>query len=76
SALRARDASWQQQDQASGFLNNQAGQIAAFWRCPCPTGKARHTTKHRQPAKPAAHPLKPGFIPNILQKTTEPLERA
>ncbi|MFJ4547297.1 hypothetical protein ACIP1X_27365, partial [Pseudomonas sp. NPDC088885] len=66
SALRAQDASWQQQDQASGFLNNQAGQIAAFWRCPCPTGKARHVTKHRQPDLCAPAPLKPGLLPNLL----------
>ncbi|MFJ2486491.1 hypothetical protein, partial [Pseudomonas sp. NPDC087639] len=56
----------QQQDQASGFLNNQAGQIAAFWRCPCPTGKARHVTKHRQPAAHVPPPMKSGLSPNLL----------
>jgi hypothetical protein len=39
---------------------HQAGQIAAFWRRPYPTGKARHKTKHRQPSLPGAGAVKPG----------------
>ncbi|CAI8968754.1 hypothetical protein EMIT0P258_70229 [Pseudomonas sp. IT-P258] len=59
-----------------GLPYNQAGQMAAFWRCPCPTGKERRRPEHCQSANPRRAGLAPVFPMNVLQKITEPRDRA
>jgi hypothetical protein len=59
-----------------GLPYNQAGQIAAFWRRPCLTGKERLRPKRSQGQSPALSGAKSAFSTNIWQKITEPLDHA